>query len=162
MAKARGMGWQRHLFTIIGLTCAVLFLASSIIIFAGMMPTIAANLLDKTRQKSRAICVGMMNFAGCVPFLLELWMSPAPNSLDNATAIVMQPKTVIIIYTLAAAGYAVEAAITGMVATLMQQRAQSRLKEIDKQLEEMTDRWNTYVDGNTPLDDFGFPSRRDD
>lgn len=159
---ARGLGWQKHLFTVVGLTCAVLFMASSLIIFAGMMPTIAANLLDKSRQKSRAISVGMMNFAGCVPFLLELWMSPSPNSIDTATAIIMQPRTIIIIYVLAGAGYAIEAAITGMVATLMQQRAQSRLKEIDKQLTEMTDRWNTYVDGSQPLDDFGFPAHRED
>lgn len=159
---ARGLGWQKHLFTIVGLTCAVLFMASSLIIFAGMMPTIAANLLDKTRQKSRAICVGMMNFAGCVPFLLELWMSPSPNSIDTATAIITQPKTIVVIYVLAAAGYALESAITGMVATIMQQRAQARLKEIDKQLNELTDRWNNYVDGSVPLDDYGFPVRRDE
>lgn len=159
---ARGLGWQKHLITVVALTCSVLFLASTLILFAGMMPTIAANLLDKSRQKSRAICVGMMNFAGCVPFLLELWMGPAPNSLDAATAIIMQPKTIIIIYILAAAGYAIEAAITGMVATIMQQRAQARLKEIDKLLEELVDRWNTYVDGSILLDDYGFPARHED
>lgn len=113
-------GVQKHFLTFIGLVCGVLFIASTVIIFAGMMPTIAANLIDKSRQKSKAICVGVMNFAGCVPFLLELWMSPSPNSLDTATSIIIQPKTVIIIYTIAAAGYAIEAAVTGMVATLMQ------------------------------------------
>jgi DNA-binding LytR/AlgR family response regulator len=133
-------------------------MASSIIIIGGMMPTLAANLMDKSRQKSRAISVGMMNFAGCMPFLLELWMSPAPNSIDTATAIMLQPKTIVIIYSIAGAGYAIEAAITGMVATMMQQRAAIRLKEIDNQLKELVDRWNTYVDGNTALDDFGFPA----
>jgi len=158
---ARGK-WRAHLFTVVGLTCAMLFLASSLIIVAGMMPTIAANLLDKSRQKSRAICVGMMNFAGCVPFLLELWMGPAPNSIDAATAIIMQPRAIVIIYVLAAAGYALESAITGMIATIMQQRAQARLREIDKQLNELSDRWNTYVDGSVLLDDYGFPARRED
>jgi hypothetical protein len=155
-------GWQKHFLTFVGLVCALLFLASTLILFAGMMPTIAANLIDKTRQKSKAICVGLLNFAGCVPFLLELWMGPSPNSIDAATAIILQPKTVIIIYTIAAAGYAIEAAITGMVATLMQQRAQARLKDIDKQLVELTDRWEYYVDGSVPLDDFGFPQHKGD
>jgi hypothetical protein len=159
---SRGLGWQGHLFTIIGLTCAVLFAPTTMILLFGMMPTIAANVMDKSRQKSRAISVGMMNFAGCMPFLLELWMSSAPNSFDGALAIMLQPKTIIIIYTIAAAGYAIEAAVTGMVATVMMQRASFRLKAIEAQLTELVDRWNYYVDGSTPLDDFGFPADRDD
>lgn len=159
---SRGIGWQKHFFTIIGLTCAVLFAPTTMILLFGMMPTIAANVIDKSRQKSRAISVGMMNFAGCVPFLMELWMSPAPNSFDGAIAILLQPKTIIIIYVIAAAGYAIEAAVTGMVATMMQQRAHARLKSIETQLKELTNRWDEYVDGATPLDDFGFPAERDD
>lgn len=150
--------WQKTFMLIVGLTCAVLFMPTSMILVFGMMPTVAANVIDKSRQKSRAISVGMMNFAGCMPFLMELWMSAAPNSVDAAVSIMLQPKTVVIIYTIAAAGYAIEAAITGMVATMMQQRAHARLRSIDAELIEMVDRWNYYVDGNSPLDDFGFPA----
>jgi hypothetical protein len=153
----RGIGWQKHFFTFVGLVCAVLFMPTTMILLAGMMPTLAANIIDKSRQKSRAISVGMMNFAGCMPFLLELWLGPAPNSMDAATVIVLQPKTIIIIYVVAAAGYAIEAAVTGMVATMMQQRARARLREIERSLVEMTDRWQEYVDGSVPLDDYGFP-----
>lgn len=158
---SRGLGWRKHFLTVVGLTCAVLFAASTVILLAGMMPTLAANLVDKSRQKSRAISVGMMNLAGCLPFLLELWMSPQPNSLDSALAIIMQPKTVIIIYVIAAAGYAIESAVTGMIATLKQQQAHSRLREIDRQLKDLVERWDHYVDGSVPLDDFGFPSNKD-
>ncbi|MCB1538500.1 MAG: hypothetical protein H6865_00240 [Rhodospirillales bacterium] len=156
-----GLGWRKHFLTVVGLTCAVLFAASTIILVAGMMPTLAANLVDKSRQKSRAISVGMMNFAGCLPFLLELWMGTQPNSLDAAVGIIMQPKTVIIIYIMAAAGYAIESTVTGMVATLKQQQAQARLREIDRQLKALVERWDYYVDGSVPLDDFGFPEDQD-
>lgn len=158
---SRGIAWQKHFLTFILLVASVLFMASTMILIAGMMPTIAANVVDKSRQKSRAISVGMMNLAGCMPFLLELWMSPSPNSIDMAMNIIMQPKTIIIIYVLAAAGYAIEAAITGMVATVMQQRAQVRLREIDRDLKELVNRWEDYVDGHTPLDDYGFPIDRE-
>lgn len=153
--------FQRSFLTLAGLGCAIAFMASTAILFVGMLPTLAANLVDKSRQKSRAICVGVLNFAGCVPFLLELWMSAQPNSLDTAMTIIMQPKAVVIMYGIAAAGYAIETAVTGMVATLMQQRARARLTEIDGQLKELVDRWDYYVDGSQPLDDFGFPAPRD-
>lgn len=149
--------FQKQLVLICGLAAAVLFAPTTLILLFGMMPTIASNVIDRTRQKSRTISVGVMNFAGVMPFLLELWLSPAPNSIDHAINIMMQPKTIIIMYVIAATGYAIEAAITGMVATLMQQRAARRLKEIEVHLAEMKDRWNYYVDGSVKLDDFGFP-----
>lgn len=151
---------QKHFLTVVALVSCVIFMASTMILMAGMLPTLAANLVDKSRQKSKAISVGLMNFAGCLPFLLELWMGPAPNSIDAATLILLQPKTVIIIYVIAACGYAIEAAVTGMVATMLQQRARARLKAIDVQLAEVVDRWGWYVDGSAPLDDFGFPEDR--
>lgn len=162
MTKKKGLGWRGNLFLIGGLTCSVLFMATTAVMLFGMLPTLAANLIDKSIQKSRAISVGMMNFAGTMPFLLELWLSASPNSMDTALSIIIQPKTGIIIYTIAAAGYAIEAAVTGMVATLMQQRAQFRLQAIDARRAELTQRWDDYVDGETPLDDFGFPKGHDD
>lgn len=152
---------QKQFLTLVILGSGFAFMASTVILFAGLMPTIAANLIDKSRQKSKAICVGVMNFAGCLPFLLELWLGPAPNSVEAATAIIMQPKTMVIIYVIAACGYAVERAVTGMVAQVMQQRARARLRSIDVQLAELVSRWDDYVDGSQALDDFGFPERRD-
>jgi hypothetical protein len=162
MSKKRGLGWRGHLFTIVGLVCAVLFAPTTVILVFGMLPTLAANLIDKTIQKSRAISVGMMNFAGCMPFLLELWLSPTPNDLHAALNIIIQPKTGIIIYVIAAAGYAIEAAVTGMVSTLLQQRAQHRLTAIEQRKEDLIARWDQYVDGEVPLDDFGFPKHAED
>ncbi|MBU6235583.1 MAG: hypothetical protein KGQ41_07040 [Alphaproteobacteria bacterium] len=153
---------KKQLILVVALVSAMLFAPTSMIFFFGMMPTIACNVIDRTRQKSRTISVGVMNFAGVMPFLLELWLSPAPNSIDHAISIMMEPKTIIIMYCIAATGYAIEAAITGMVATMMQQRATARLKQIDQMLAELQDRWNYYVDGSVTLDDFGFPVEEDD
>jgi len=159
---SKGNSFRKRFLTFVFLVTAALFGASTMILFFGMLPTIAANVIDKTRQKSRAISVGMMNLSGVMPFLLELWMSPAPNSYEHAMAILLQPKTVVIMYSIAAAGYAIEAAVTGMVATILQQRAAARLKRIDFEVQELVERWNYYVDGETQLDDAGFPYPSDD
>lgn len=151
------IAFQKKFMAFVGLVCAVLFIPTSMILVFGMMPTIASNLVDRTAQRSRTVCVGMMNFVGVMPFLLELWMSPAPNAIDHATEIMLQPKALIIMYALAGSGYAIEAAISGIVATVMQQQARARLKVIDATLEELQARWGDYVDGGVPLDDYGFP-----
>lgn len=159
---SRGASFQKHFLTFVGLVCAALFMATTLVLAIGMIPTLTANLVDKSIQKSKVLCVGMMNMAGCMPFMLELWMGPAPNSLDHALGIMMQPKAIIIIYFIAAAGYAIEAAVTGMVSTVMQQRGSARLRAIEGELKELVDRWNDFVDGSSPLDDFGFPIGSDD
>lgn len=159
---SRGLNIQKQLFLIVALACAVLFAPTTMIIFFGMLPTIGANLMDKTRGKSRAMCVGMMNLAGVMPFVLELWLSTAPNSIDNALKVLMEPKSIVIMYVMAATGYAIESTVTGMVATIMQQRAVARLKQIEQILTEMQDRWGYFVDGSVKLDDYGFPVKSDD
>lgn len=159
---SRGINIQKQMLLIAMLACAVLFAPTSMILFFGMMPTIAANLMDKTRSKSRAMSVGMMNLAGAMPFVLELWLGPAPNSIEHGLRIITEPKSIIIMYVMAAAGYAIESAVTGMVATMMQQRATARLKQIDLMLNEMKDRWGDFVDGSQRLDDYGFPVSDDE
>lgn len=160
MSTQSVLGWRGWLLLIVALGCAILFMPTTMILLFGMLPTLAANLIDKTLQKSRVISVGMMNFAGCMPFLLELWLSNHPNNFGQALSIIIQPKTGIIIYSVAAAGYAIEAAVTSMVATLMQQRASARIRSIDTEMDEMTERWDEIVNGETQLDEYGFPERR--
>lgn len=158
--KKTGLGWRGNLLMLFLLAAAAVFMPTTMILLFGMLPTLAANLIDKTIQKSRVISVGMLNFAGCMPFLLELWLSSGPNSFSYALDIIIQPKTGIIIYTIAAAGYAIEAAVTSMVATLIQQRATARISSIDTRLTALVERWDEIVNGETPLDEYGFPEHR--
>lgn len=156
-STSNSLGWRGWVLMVAAMGCAILFMPTAIILLFGMLPTLAANLIDKTLQKSRVISVGMLNFAGCMPFLLELWLSAHPNGFGQALSIIIQPKTGIIIYSVAAAGYAIEAAVTNMVATLMQQRATARIRAIDNELDELVERWDEIVNGDTPLDEYGFP-----
>lgn len=156
------MGWRARLLLIGGMGCSVVFMATTVIMLIGMMPTIAARAVDRSYDKSRSLSVGLMNFAGCMPFLLELWMGHTPNDLGAAMQIILQPKTIIIIYVIAAAGYAIEIAVTGMVSSVMQQRAKARFKAIDKELAALRNRYDEFVDGSVALDDYGFPYGKDD
>lgn len=136
---------------------AFLFKETAIILAFGMMPTIAVFAIDKSVGKSKTICVACMNFAGCFPFLIEFWVEFGQQTVVNAFRIVANVQNVIIIYMLAAGGYAIDSAVTGIMSTLLIQRSESRLKKIRQDQENLIDRWGEKVTGRYPLDDYGFP-----
>jgi len=136
---------------------AILFLPTTMIIIFGMMPTFASFVIDRTISKNRTICVGFMNFAGCFPFLLDLWTKFGERNMENALFIITDTKTIIVMYLLAAGGYAIDLAVTGVTASIIVQQSESRLKAIRKQQAEMIDQWGDKVTGKYRLDDFGFP-----
>lgn len=39
----------------------------------GMLPTLAAYIAERARQKSPAFTVGFLNLSGCLPLVVELW-----------------------------------------------------------------------------------------
>ena len=149
MAKKLAIG----LLIVIGL----IFLPTTIFLAFGMMPTIVAYALDKTVGKNKTICVGAMNFAGCFPFLLQFWTEFGQQTVENAFRLAADVQTIIGIYLLAAGGYAIDAAVTGITASIIKQRSELRLKKIKKDQDALIKRWGEKVTGRYQLDDYGFP-----
>jgi hypothetical protein len=132
---------------------------NAVILFFVMLPTIAAFVSDRSVGRNKTICVGAMNFAGCFPFLLEFWTEFGQQTVDNALRLIADAQTVIVIYMLAAGGYAIDKAVTGIAVSIIAQRTESRLKKIDKEQEKLVKRWGEKVTGQYQLDDYGFPVR---
>ncbi|MDA0340832.1 MAG: hypothetical protein O3B74_04445, partial [Proteobacteria bacterium] len=51
----------------------VFTLPTVLILSVGMLPTLAAYIVDRRREKYTTLCVGSMNFVGVIPFLATLW-----------------------------------------------------------------------------------------
>lgn len=153
--KKKGMGWRGRIFLVLGLALSALFMHTTLLLAIGLLPTVGAAAIDRSRQKSKLISVAAMNLAGCTPFLMQLWMGG--NNMETTKDILFEPRTIIVIYLIAACGYLIEIAVSGIVSQVMLQRAQMRLKSIEKQQKELVDRWGQPVDGTYSLDDFGFP-----
>lgn len=66
----------------------------------------------------------------------------------------------IVMYLIAAGGYAIDLAITGIMANFLIQKSQKRLKRIIKKQDELSDYWGEKVTGKYELDDYGFPIDR--
>ena len=145
---------KRQLFLMSGLLMAIVFLPTTVLLGIGMMPTIAAVFVDRSKRKTKAITVGAMNLAGSMPFVLELWTEG--HNFDKAFSIVTDAKAIVVMYAAAAVGYLIDWAMTGIIAGFLLQRGKSRLKAIDKRQAELVDRWGEEVTGEVAVDQYGF------
>ena len=143
-----------QLMFIIGLLAAILFIPTTIVLVIGMLPTLVAVLVDRGGG-TRAVTVGAMNLCGCTPFLMDLWTTSHDTAF--AVGLVTDPRTIIVMYAAAGIGYMVDWALSGIIATIMIQRATSRLNAIRVRQDEMIVRWGREVTGEIVLDSEGFP-----
>ncbi len=157
MAKRRRKaksGWKVNLLIIGFLLVGVVFSSIAIVLVIGMLPTFVAGVVDQSKGKIKTLTVGAMNFAGCAPFLIEIWKKG--GSFDVALTYLTQPRTVVVMFFAAGMGYLIDWAMTGIVSSIMVQRAKGRLKEIDAHQKVLIERWGPEVSGTVPLDEFGF------
>jgi len=146
------MKWM--IFGVFGLFFAILMLPTTFVIVVGLLPTIAAFLIDRSVRKLKSVTVAAMNIAGIVPFLLELWT--AGNSFDLAFQLVVNPKSIVMMYGAAAIGYLISWLTTNAVAAYELQKAKMRMKAIKKRQKELVDRWGEDVTGAVALDKDGY------
>jgi len=160
MAKRRKkkVGWKGQVFFIVLLFLCILFSSMAIVMVIGMIPSIVAWITDRTEGRIRTLTVSSMNFAGCVPFLVEIYKTG--NNIETAVSYITQPETIVVMYFAAGMGYLIDWAMTGIVSSIMVQKTKKRLSDILKEQKELTERWGHEVSGTVPLDEFGFP--RDD
>lgn len=151
--KEKNKGNQ--MLMIFGMLTALVFLPTTALLFVGMLPTIVAAMVDRTKKKTKAVTVGAMNIAGCTPFLLELWTKG--NSFEQSFAIMSKPAVVVTIYSAACIGYMIDWAMSGIVSNVLYQKGLARQQAIIDRQEDLIERWGKEVTGEIPLDAQGFP-----
>ena len=146
----------RILFLLVVLAAViVLFAPTAMVTFFGLMPTWAVMAGDRSRGKLKTLAVGAVNFGGVSYVLMELWA--VGHSFDNATLALMNTKNLIIMYFSAAAGFAVQRAMTGIVSAFILENTKRRHKKLTTMMAKLEERWGTEVNGSIPLDHNGFP-----
>lgn len=136
------------------LVTAIVFLPSTILLFTGMLPTVVAFLIDRTRLKLKFITVGCINLAFCFPYWLDLVTSA--HTVDKALEIIT-PTSLVRMYLGALMGYALEWVCVVSTVYFTRQRNKLMLKNLKKEKENMVKKWGEEVTGKVAFDENGLP-----
>lgn len=128
------------------LAASVLAIPTTIVTAIGMLPTMAALMMEESNQRNCALTVGPLNFCGVLPQLLDLWNGG--HSLDAALAIVMNPFNWALMFGAAAGGWFVFYAVPPLVAGVVQLRAEARLNAVTRDQKKLIDDWGDAVGGD--------------
>jgi hypothetical protein len=141
-----------RLFTvIIILMFATPFMMPTVtLLLCALFPTYIAFATDSDPQKSGAISVGAMNFAGIVPFIIDLWSKG--QTMPNAFAILTNSNNWLVILGAAFIGQLIVYAIPQAIASLTLTHAESRVKGLRKNLDLLKESWGADVATTKPLD----------
>jgi hypothetical protein len=153
--KGQNFGWKGQVLLIGAMITSVLFSAVSIILIIGMVPTIVCGIVDRTKGKIKTLTIGALNFAGCVPFVMEVFLRG--NNIETAINYIIQPRTIVVMYFAAGIGYLIDWSMTGIVSKIMVQKHKKRLIKIEEDQKKLSGRWGLEVSGTIPLDEQGFP-----
>jgi hypothetical protein len=134
---------------VIGLATTVM-MPTMVLLLVGLVPTYVAFATDSDPQKSGAVSVGAMNFAGVVPFVIDLWNKG--QTMGNVFHILGDSNSWLIILGAAGIGQLIVYAIPQALATLTLTSAEARVKHLRKSLDILKESWGTDVSTNKPLD----------
>lgn len=127
------------------LSAAILFAfyESIVLLMIGMFPTGIALVVDRSPQKDQARAIGYLNFAGCVPWVIDFWMGD--GGFDKVFDIVGDPTILTIMYASAGLGWVLCFAVRPFVATYLRMSSDFRESQIEKRREKLVEIWGEEV-----------------
>ena len=117
----------------------ILSLPAFIIMALGMTPTGVAYVIDRTKEKYGAFCVGSANFCGVFPFILEVWAGD--HTPAQAFRILSNVFKLFIMYGAASFGWLLYAMIPPIVSAILVMVAQQRVAELRTIQEALINEW---------------------
>jgi len=131
---------------VLGLTLLALVpfsLPTLILLFAGMMPTIAAAFLERGTARQAWVSVGGLNFAGLSNWLLSLWFGH--HTISYAVAQLKSVTPLLVAYATSALGWALYLAMPPLVNAVTTVTSQRRVVALSSQQRKLVEQWGEGV-----------------
>jgi len=127
------------------LAAAILFAfyESIILLLIGMIPTGFALLTDRSPHKDRARSVGYLNFAGCLPWAVDFWISG--GSFERVFEIVGNPLVLAVMYSAAGTGWLLCFIVRPFVFTYLVVSSEYQEGQLKKRQDELVEEWGEEV-----------------
>ncbi len=139
----RVAGWRPLGFVACIIAATILSPPTVMVLWVGMIPTIVAFVVDRTPGRSAAVCVGAPNFAGVLPFLLQIWLQN--HSAQAAEAVLTNVFALIVMYGAAAIGWILFAMVPSIVGASRNVMAQRRVAQLRARQKELIEEWGADV-----------------
>ena len=146
-ATARRGGFKSNQLTlwlsIAFVTLIILSLPSIIILFFGMLPTIVAFIIDRSKQRNASFCVGGINFCGVFPYLMDLWTGA--NTMDMSVRVLTDVFSLVIMYGAAGFGWMIYLTLPPVIAAFLSVMAQHRVSTLRATQRQLIEEWGDDV-----------------
>ena len=138
---------------IVAISLFVIALPTMIIVLFGMLPSMVALIIDRTKGKSAAFTVSAVNFIGVFPYIMDLWKGG--NSFDQAINM-LDIFTMLIMYSAAAMGWLLFMSAPAVISSFVMVLQQRKIANLRKQQKTLIEEWGPDVAALTEgFDDTG-------
>jgi len=142
--KGRFNSSQMTLWLSIGFVALIILsLPSVVIIFFGMLPTIVAFIIDRSKRRNASFCVGGINFCGVFPYLMDLWSHG--NTMDLSIRILTDVFSLVIMYGAASFGWMIYITLPPVIAAFLSVIAQHKLSALRASQRRLIEEWGEDV-----------------
>lgn len=143
-ARPRRPGlWAKMVALVILFPFAAVLLPTTLVFFMMMAPTWVAYITDRSRDKHLALTVGMLNFAGTLPAIIELWSRGQSHQM--AMLLVGDVYVWAVAYGAAVAGWGIFGCMPSVVGGFYRMTTESRIKGLVKQQKALIAEWGHAV-----------------
>jgi len=147
-AKKSGGGKTVLFMIIIG--CLVPFGVPTLLICLGLIPTFVALVTDTDQSRSSLATIGYLNFAGVLPFLIDLWQKG--QTMEAAVAILRDPLSWVVMLGSAGVGHLMLYTIPAIVSSMVFMRQEARLRTLREGVKQLEAIWGADVTNVLPLE----------
>jgi len=126
------------------LAMLIISLPTVLILFFGLLPTIVAFIVDRTKQRYAAFCVGGMNFSGVFPYLLDVWYGR--HTVDEAMTVLTDVFALMVMYSSSAFGWIIYVMVPPVITTFLSVINERRISILRTRQREIIAEWGEDVD----------------
>jgi hypothetical protein len=130
------------------LLIGLVFLPSTAVIGAGMLPTLVARVVDTSVGRRLTITVGSLNLVGCLYFLNRLWTSG--QDVSDIPVVLGDSFGWLYALTGAGMGWIVFGGMPSLIAKIAQTQTALRVRRINNDQDRLVEEWGEAVRGMHP------------
>ena len=147
--KRAGRTARRGASATLAILAAVLLAATAlpltILLLAGLIPTMAASLIDSYRAKYLTRTVGFMNLAGLAPLVVQLWSNG--HSMAGVADILARPVNWLAMYGAAGIGWVLFLGMPSLARIFVDIRADQLQADLKARAARLVEDWGEDVTG---------------